>query len=83
MIHVIRTVSAIVALWILGGCAPRLTYPPDHTGLQACEKDCTEIWKTCQGPHCETNRATCVKRCRDYGGLRGGGTPTLEFPTKK
>lgn len=74
-------------LWLLGillvvaGCAPRLAYPPrDLSTLDACMHDCSEIARTCQGKTCEDDRKKCIQRCRDYGGLRGGGNVTLQVP---
>jgi len=65
----------------LSACTPKLVYPPrDQATLQACTKDCTEQWKSCQGKGCDEDRAKCAQRCRDYGGLRGNGSVTIQIP---
>jgi len=66
-------VAGLGSLVIFSACAAKMTYPPDQATLDACRHDCLEQWKSCRGDTCETDRSTCIERCRDYGGLRGGG----------
>ena len=73
----------IVALSSLSACSAKVAYPPDQAGFEACNHDCLEQWKNCQGPTCAADRSKCVDHCRDYGGMRGGGKVAIEVPFPK